>query len=231
MASNEKLKPLFDGGYLDVAKFDAEDDTSLRLLYTKEIISPRFSDAPIVCLFNYVFDTLRHDAFRIQDGTLMEGRCTVRFKDEEGNMRKDKGSAEMLISRMETSWEYALCPVDYYTGDDAAFNAVLEKYLRTHAEKQNTLSFLVPVGGMRCLRNLRNISRAGVVALIADKSYRDVTGMQNPHVAVHGSFSFMVNIDAVTEYAEQALQASVLSMPYHSDSFMVTALVAMEAST
>ena len=52
--------------------------------------------------------------------------------------------------------------------------------------------------------------------------------MQNPHVAVHGSFSFMVNIDAVTEYAEQALQASVLSMPYHSDSFMVTALVAME---
>lgn len=81
------------------------------------------------------------------------------------------------------------------TGSDYPSGGVsLDHILKTDAVR----TFLLPVGGFRCLRNVRTWARRMMVA-VSDKGHShpcqfyggtDVQG--DPRIAVHGSFSVMV---------------------------------------
>ena len=69
-----QLQSFRERGWLDFAVFDTERDSSLTLLDRGAVIQTGDLHAPLLVIANYVFDGLRNDAFRMQDGTLSELR-------------------------------------------------------------------------------------------------------------------------------------------------------------
>ena len=65
-------------------------------------------------------------------------------------------------------------------------------------------TILIPIGGLKLLQNLTKIchdANVPLLSLVGDKGYNsfnDMSGLRNPHVAKHGSISFMVNFHALS---------------------------------
>ena len=114
--------------------------------------------------------------------------------------------------------------VNYYAGStdpqfDDDLNKILEDYL--HRNAGTNASVLMPIGGLRALNNLIHIAKAGssnagatiggagagwLLVLAGDKAYtqeQEMLGLRDPHVALHGSFSFMVNFHSVGLFAQR----------------------------
>lgn len=66
------LVDFMEAGALDVAVFDAERDSELRLRKCGVTLKAGAVANPVVFLANYVFDSLATDAFRIENGTLQQ---------------------------------------------------------------------------------------------------------------------------------------------------------------
>lgn len=162
----------------------------------------------MVAVCNYVFDTLRQDAFRVSDGQLHEALCTVTAPQGVEDPMEDAGAGPRAVARalpltrsrpwlradiirkIKCEWHYRPCSVDYYAGD-AQLNAVLSHYVNSFREA----SLLVPLGGFRLLRNIQHIADGRCMVLVGDKAYSqedELAGLRDPHIAIHGSFSFMV---------------------------------------
>ena len=107
---------------------------------------------------------------------------------------------------------------EYYSGEDADLNAILRD-LQTDLAADfaasvaaglpppSGYSVLVPVGGLRCLRYFLRLSHGNLLFLLGDKSYSsllELQGLREPHLAVHGSFSAMVNLEVVRRWIEAA---------------------------
>ena len=56
---------------------DAETDSEIHLVRSGEVLNRHTIKNPMIVVCNYIFDTLRQDAFRIVEGQLQEGLCTV----------------------------------------------------------------------------------------------------------------------------------------------------------
>lgn len=95
-----------------------------------------------------------------------------------------------IIRKIKCEWHYRPCSTDYYAGD-AQLNAVLSQYVNSFREA----SVLIPLGGFRLLRNIQHMANGRCMVLVGDKAYSqedELAGLRDPHVAIHGSFSFMV---------------------------------------
>ena len=229
-ACNPRLERFLLSGYMDYAVFDAENDTEIHLQRSGEVLNAKYfreshdlpgGQAPVVFIANYVFDTLKQDAFRIERGELQETFAAV-FSEEEEDEAQKGGWA--MIPRVKVKWSSRKCDSDYYHGADAEFNRILDTYLQHH----NEASFVVPIGGLRCLRNMKNMLQgAPVLWLLGDKGYAQqsqIGGVRDPHVAVHGSFSFMVNMHACKLYVENTLKGCSMLTP-KLEGFKCAALV------
>jgi trehalose-6-phosphatase len=61
-------------------------------------------------------------------------------------------------------------------------------------------SLLVPIGALRALNRLTALSKGRVLVVSGDKGNNNpefFRGLIDPHIAVHGSFSVMVNYHAI----------------------------------
>ena len=244
--SHSKLKPLFDRGFLDAALLDAENIGEKIVLVSGKIISVETLKNPIVCIANYVFNSLSHDAYRVQTDGFYVAECTISssaktFTNIKGEKVEPK--PHELIQWMSVDWVYKKMQVDgldLYKGDES-FNSIPKKYVKLitgalpdgmdrakplpyeSMEFAGNSSILVPLGGMKLLRDLNKIcyrAKVPLLTLVGDKGYgnhTDMLGVRDPHIAKHGSFSFMVNFHALSLYAESMNGFSVVS-PY-SDGF------------
>lgn len=181
---NPSYRPLVDEGLIDFAVLDADRPQPLQLAVSGRTLAPGSLCGPVLGVANYVFDTLRHDGFAIRAGELLESR--VRMPDP-------KLDAEPL---RDVAWETGPCgPV----ADDIA--AVLEFY----RDALDDTAVLVPVGGVRCLDFLAELTSGPTCALVADKGHCtpvELCSQPNPAVVFHGSgFSLMVNFDFLARYA------------------------------
>ncbi|CBJ34201.1 conserved unknown protein [Ectocarpus siliculosus] len=112
-------------------------------------------------------------------------------------------------------------PAECYPDD-----ARLAKALEALAASHHQASFLVPVGAVRAVDCLRALSKGGKALVIAgDKGYvhdSELEGTRDPHLAVHGSFSCMVNFKLLHLMCE-AEGGSVLHSQ-HLDGFKCSAM-------
>eukprot|EP00914_Ancora_sagittata_P013900 GHVO01027244.1.p1 GENE.GHVO01027244.1~~GHVO01027244.1.p1 ORF type:complete len:797 (+),score=185.34 GHVO01027244.1:135-2393(+) len=86
-------------------------------------------------------------------------------------------------------------------------------------------SFTLPLGTFILCDYLREISNNRLLLLVGDKGYPDADefkGHKDPHLAIHGSISFMVNLHAIKLYF-QSIGGFDVSAPY-KDTFQVTCL-------
>ncbi len=191
---HERLRPFMDAGMLDVARFDVERDRELQLQRSGVVLAPSSAHNPMVFVANYVFDSLSHDVFRIQRGQLEEGLTTLRL-----GRSVTAGDREML-DHVEVTYDYQ--PV----GDAAAYypdEPIAGRILADYTRRLGDTAFTFPLGALRCMQHLADLSAGRMLMLTADKGHArelDLLGLGSPSMAHHrGGISMMVNYHALGE--------------------------------
>ncbi len=189
---NSFLRPHLESGVLDASVFRPDRDTLLELELSGRTLQSEDLVNPTLVIANYVFDTLRHDAFRLYRGQLSE----TRFRLSRGS---DGASALEAFESEESYVE--VDAASYY--ENPEWNAILEAY-RAELGKA---SVLFPLGALEVIQNLRRLTRDNLALFIVDKGYIDME-MTEGHwpqpISHHGSVSLMVNFDAIHRYLENA---------------------------
>ena len=104
---------------------------------------------PLFVIANYIFDSLSQDGFRVKGGEIFEALC---HKNEDD---------EIVFSYPEAAEKP-------YHNDD--YNAVLAHY----SEKLGETYIPFPIGPLRCLRWLSEISDKRMALVMADKGLRSL---------------------------------------------------------
>jgi hypothetical protein len=200
---NPALRPFVAEGLLDFARFDAERDREVALLHAGTVLAPGAVAGPIVAIANYVFDTLSHDAWRVEGGALQAGLGTLVARQAGAPDLADPG----LIDRLALRLAYVPAAEAPY-GDPS-----LDRILAGYRSRLGDTTFLLPVGALRCLRTLADLlgedgedgedGAARLLLLSADKGYcreEELLNRGDPTMALHGSCSFSVNYHAIGAY-------------------------------
>ncbi|KDO25408.1 hypothetical protein SPRG_09350 [Saprolegnia parasitica CBS 223.65] len=190
------LAPYVASGLLDFAIFDATADTSLHLIAAKTTIAAATLANPMCVIANYLFDTLHHELFRVENGILKQGLISV------GSSHANEPDIldPEIIKRLANRFQYDAITSAYY-GDQVHLNAVLQWYHDYYNASPAT--FLVPIGALQAIERLKALTRNQLLILSGDKGHTNpdhFRGLQDPHIAVHGSFSVMVNYHAIGVY-------------------------------
>lgn len=204
--SSDTLKPLVDAGILDFAKFDMESDEQLTLRHSGEVLKPGSCVNPVITVANYVFDTVVQDLFRVRSGVLEAGRISLLTTAPTSVADDDPAHLAVL----QTKFDYA--PVDQGYYDDPEFDAILDSY----RERLGTATLLFPLASVRCIRRIAAWSSQRILLLAGDKAYtheHELAPTEGAHIAVHGSFSLMVNLHAVGRFFEQRGGIAVHAAP------------------
>lgn len=198
--SHERFRPFLEEGSLDFAIFDLERDAELALVRSGERLDAATVANPVVVLANYAFDSTLQDCFRIRAGTLCADLVSAVVPDDGGPV--DLGTPGLLerISALDHETE----PVSGPCYDDP----LLDRILETYRQRLGDTAFLFPIGALRCVRNLLELSRGRLLLLCGDKGVsreEDLKGRGDPVMVRHrGCFSFSVNLHAVGRYFEEA---------------------------
>lgn len=190
-----RLRPWVESGALDFAILDAERDREIRLERSGLVLDARTLKNPLVVLANYVFDTLRADAFQVRQGCLMESAVRVRADSPEWHL----ANPFQRLARLRVDYEPREAREDYY--DSADWNRVLGEYRQTLEDT----AVSIPVGAFRCLDNLLEVSGGRALILATDKAWNrleDFKNLSDPQPQVHGSFSLSVNFHALGRLVE-----------------------------
>ncbi len=257
--NHSSLQHLTEVGLLDFSVFDPENTEVLKLELSG--LELTLTQHPIILVANYVFDSLKQDAFQVVNGDLYEMLCTTTVPSNLDSTSVD------FINYIKWSWNVKKKDVgdlvkSYYP-DKPHWNEVLSMLENTKAPKKSlsdaglvnnapasrreegsrrdvkdkekdvvvdnkkqdslflnseegqkiqnevneaALSFLLPIGVFCLLDKLRSLSSGGrLVVLAGDKGITSpihMIGCREPHIALHGSFSCMVNFMALCDYCQ-----------------------------
>lgn len=193
--THHALKPFMEEGWLDVAIYDANQDTEIKLAISGKIIKKNTINKPLFVICNYIFDTLPQDAFQVINHRLHEVELIIKNekKIEEGELKDYFKNAR---------YKFVKHPVNttYYNE-----NLILNKILKTYEHECENAAFLMPVGAFRCIENIRKLTKGAAMFLVSDKgvAHQDLfEESENPDISFHGSVSMMVNFDALRRYTE-----------------------------
>lgn len=191
--SHPALAHYFEEGTLDYAVFDMEVDETITLQKSGLVLSPETIANPLMVCANYIFDTVSHDTFTIEGDSLEEAVVTLSTTPENMDHGKPKDWNAVNVAYQQNAIDLE----QYYADPD--FNAVLQSYIgRLHDSH-----FLMPIAGLRAIRKLMHMSGDRLMLISSDKSYSHIEELDNldyPSMAFHGSFSMMVNYDAINQY-------------------------------
>lgn len=192
------MKPFFERGVLDYAYFEHSQTEPLHLRLSNEVLSKENVVNPMVVIANYFFDTIPHDLFRVKDGVLEEGKVILTAKKNEGDAAEVNIHDPAIINQLKCQYTYS--PVEnsnYYA--DARLNVILEEYRKEF----NDCTFLFPIGGLQSINAFVDHSSGRMMLLSGDHGACSDQQLQEggePQLALHGSFSFGVNFNAITRY-------------------------------
>lgn len=201
------FKPWLDNGTLDFAVFNAMSDKEIKLQHSGLVLKPGDSKRPIFMICNYLFDSLSHDAFQIRNHKLHEVQIKI---DSDADWAT-------YFAKAKFSFDYLPVDTNYY--EDPTLNKILAYY----CQNLETGSFVLPVGGIDCIKTVQQFSSEHLVLLIADKGQAMLElfdDLEDPDISEHGSVSLMVNFDALKSYFEYTNGTAML-MPNQSSDFQV----------
>ncbi|MFT4980163.1 MAG: tetratricopeptide (TPR) repeat protein [Myxococcota bacterium] len=151
--------------------------------------APPLPDGPLVVIANYCFDGLVTDVFRLERGRLQEGRPVLTAPSP---ITDDPA----IIDDLSLSFRFHPVEPEGYYGD-AELDGLLGKY----RERMGSGTFCFPLGALRGLQPLLD-RKAPTLLLSVDKGrghLHSIAGQDTVGFASHGSFSFLVNYDAIAQ--------------------------------
>lgn len=191
------LAPFVSRGLLDFARFDLEHGTTLELRESGVTLGPGSLERPLLVLAHYVLDSVPQDAFTFRGGQLHEHLVTL----HEELPGEEALSAAEALSQLSVEWHStpAVGPAPYA---EPEFNALLGEYTR----ELESSTLLFPVVALRGLRRLAALSGGRLLLVAGDKGYvrdEELHGQEAPQLAMHGSFSLPVNLNAVCRWFQR----------------------------
>ncbi len=186
------LAKFVEQGMLDFAVFDVEHDSQVQLIKSQAVLSAQSLVNPLIVFANYLFDSVVSDVFNVENGQLHESLVTMQTTQH--NMRDGQP-----ISWPGVRVSYTDAPVTQGYYKDVHFENVLKSYER---DLENG-AFLFPIGSLRVIRQLLTLSNHKLLLLSSDKGHIDIEELKeesHPELDFHGSFSVMVNYDAIGRY-------------------------------
>jgi tetratricopeptide (TPR) repeat protein len=187
--THASLRPFVDAGELDFAAFDATQLGAITLRNSGVSLLPESVANPAIVIGNYFFDSIPHDSFSIQEHRLFENLVHV---------QADTPTAR--LADMNVSFDAQPVASNYYA--EPELNAILEEY---RARLDDSI-FLMPVGGMACIRYFRELSRHGALFVLGDIGYAretDIHEYTSGGIGSDSNFWLSVNFHAVGEYVRR----------------------------
>ena len=203
--SHPDINRFVQQGLLDFAIFDVENDDEIRLLESEHVISSQSLHNPLIVVANYLFDSVVSDVFHVKDGQLHESLVTMRTT--KNNMASGRPKQWESV---KVSYEDRPVAGNYYS--DPLFNKVLMSY---EQDLENG-AFFYPVGSLRVINQLRQLSNDKLLVLTSDKGFvglHELEDETHPELDFHGSFSVMVNYDAIARYFKALGGDAVMQCP------------------
>jgi Tetratricopeptide repeat len=142
-----------------------------------------------------------------------------------------------LLTRMELTWSYTPLPNisaspagspndhSYRVYGEPFLDGLVSAYARS-PYLQSAGSLLLPLGGFAAMRTMLKLSNGRMAVFVGDKGYsrlNEMEGLRDPHLALHGSLSFMVNLHSLRQFAK-AHGGVVLQTP-HYEGFKTSVLL------
>lgn len=191
--SHKRMAEHINRGVVDFAVFDCEKDSEFSLQISGAKLSPETVETPMIAIANYVFNGLREQSISINNGIVSEGCIKIMADPNISATNID------IISRMKLEWSYK--PIQDL---DAHFpDPVLRGLVHHYLQNNETLNVLLPLGALRFLRSLEALSHGQFLLITADKAHAHEEDLrltkENPHIAIHGSFSMMANFHALRQ--------------------------------
>ncbi|MFK8058074.1 MAG: SAM-dependent methyltransferase [Saprospiraceae bacterium] len=155
-----QLQPFFKQGKADVCYFDATASDQIDLLYDKRTIAEEGLSQPLVLVANYFFDSLPIDLFYVKDKKLSSCLAALYSDTDPAGLTEAE-----LIEHMEIKFFKERVEAPFY--EEPIYNEILESYRNTIEDSY----IFFPVTGFKCLRNLENLSKEGVMLLSMDKGF------------------------------------------------------------
>nr|WP_309693205.1 hypothetical protein [Armatimonas sp.] len=192
--ADPQLRAEIERGVLDSALYWPERDTQITLRKSGAVLSTETLANPLIVIANYFFDSIRHDFFQAESGTLREALPII---------WRDYGHANLPPRLDQLHFTDAYRDIDtqrYYA--QPRWNAVLEHYRTTLSEA----SFLFPIGALAVLDRLWSLTKGRFFLLAADKGFHTEVAMHGhyatPYTPHTGSFSYAVNFHALARYVD-----------------------------
>ncbi len=214
--THPSLQSYLEKGLLDFACFDAENDQSITLSHSGEKLEPDCLSNPMIVVANYVLDTIPQDLFLIENGQIFESLVTLASPQAEPNLNDPE-----ILPQLEVS--YTQEPINGNFYDTDGFNELLKDYQQTLTDTY----LLFPHVALRCLNRLRRLCGDRLLLLSGDKGFsreEDLLFRGEPGIALHGSFSLMVNYHAIGQYVQQQ-GGQYLTTPHRHNSLNICAAV------
>lgn len=214
--SHLSLQPYLEKGQLDFACFDAENDQSITLRQSGEKLEPDCLSNPMIVIANYVLDTIPQDLFLIEHGQLFESRVTLEAPQPEPDLKDPE-----ILTQIQVSYTQQAITADFY--DDAGFNELLREYQQTLTDTY----LLFPHVALQCLNRLRRLCDDRLLLLSGDKGFsreEELLFRGEPGIALHGSFSLMVNYHAIGQYVQHQ-GGQYLTTPHRHNSLNICAAI------
>ena len=191
---HEALRRYRKEGLLDFAQFDIVNDQSIQLLNSGMSLEKGAVRTPLIVFANYLFDSIINDLFTIKDGDLF--RTDVSIATEEENLLD---GLPKDWSKVKLNFESSSIETRYY--NERRMDALLLHY----KNRLKDTHLLFPVGTLRGIENLEEISNNNMLLIASDKGYSELEELDNvdyPELDSHGSFSVMVNFHAISKYLD-----------------------------
>ncbi|ANQ09308.1 Uncharacterized protein PCOAH_00034700 [Plasmodium coatneyi] len=226
--SDERVRNYANFSMLDFAYFDGNETEEKIFLQVSKSYIPE--NTPIVLICNYVLDSLLTDAW-IVNGEDDFRRALLSVYSP--NVEEDKTNADIML-RMSVTWDWEKVNIDEEIKKEKTDKPsdYLRKYkeiytvLKLYSYFNQPLSFVLPVGAFILFDRILKLSGNKLLCLIGDKgyqSYEEFKGHRDPHIVVHGSLSFMVNLNAICLYF-LSRGGHYIHTPY-SDTFQIVTLL------
>lgn len=180
VAEHPALRAAVSDGRIEVFPFDAAAPKAPEL--------PK--DAPCVVIANYVFNSLPHDLFRVEQGRLDEVLVSLEARGELPDEKSFVAAFEQLAMRFDAE------PVARPRYDEPAIERLLDLSLA-----RGDATLLMPVAPLRALEVLRRASGGRMLVLSADKAWCDANDDMGPNFSLKGPLSAMTNFSAIADWA------------------------------
>lgn len=207
--NHPKLKPYIESGQIDFANYDPTQKDACILI--RQNIDISTSVNPIIAITNYFFAALPNDLFRYSDDTLEQGMPVL---TSEGITAKILREQPPLLKDISVKFDYFPLENSTYYRTEPEFNTIIESYRK---ELPNQVPFLIPTESLRSIRNLKNLSKNGVLIIGGDKSFHSIEDLckncdHRPIVTDFGDINVDVNGDALAKYV-MLLDGEMYSYP------------------